>query len=119
MGYIKQKQLPTGYQASYCRPIASPNLRLDAGVVELQIAWYKDVEARFTGAQPASYETVNVRLTRDQTARIAQVLYEALRELPEFADAQVRDPDPERQREEGTHDAWSTNPIGTGPEGTV
>jgi len=119
MGYIKQKQLPTGYQASYCRPIASPSLRLDAGIVELQIAWYKDAEARFAGSQPASYETVNVRLTKDQTARIAQVLYEALGELPEFADAQVRDPDPEKQMEEVKNDAWSVNPIGTGLEGTV
>jgi len=94
-------------------------LRLDAGRVELQLAWYKDAEARFAGSQPASYEAVNLLLTKDQTARIAQVLYEALSELPEFADAQVRDPDPEKQIEEVKNDTGIIDPIGTGLEGTV
>lgn len=96
MAIIVNTVLPSGFVATYARPMSSPSLRLDTGRVELAVALYKDATARFDGAEPAGLDRITVELTEDERSRIASVLYEAMTRSGHYEGGTPRDPDPEK-----------------------
>lgn len=91
------KVLPTGFEAHYARPLASPSFRFDTGTVELAIGLYKDAAARFAGAEPAGYDRLAVQLTEEERAAVAAIIYQALAREGHYPDGVVCDPDPEKE----------------------
>ncbi len=100
MGITISKLLPSGFEATYARPISSASLRLDTGHLELTVALYKDAEARFSGAEPAGYDRVMLQLTDEERAALLDVIYSAMDRLGTYPDGEPRDPDPEKEAEE-------------------
>jgi hypothetical protein len=88
--------LATGFVATYARPMSSPSFRFDTGVVDLQVALYKDAAARFAEALPADYDRRTIQLTEDERAAILDVIYSAITREEIYPEGAVRDPDPEK-----------------------
>jgi hypothetical protein len=96
MAIIVSKVMSSGFISTYARPISGLSMHLDSGVFDLQVALYKDAEARFAGAEPAGYDFCPLQLNDEERAAVAKVLYMALERQGYYKEGTVRDPDPEK-----------------------
>jgi len=97
MGITLNKTLPSGYTATYARALSSPSLRLDQSRIELNVAIYKDADARFAGSEPVEFDRQNLELTMEETEAIAKIIYGVMDRLDTYPGSQKRDPDPEKE----------------------
>lgn len=77
MGIKQVKTLPSGYDAEYARIVSLDCVGVDNRRADIVLFWYKDQEARDTGAQPAEGERVSVQLTAKEVDALLKVVYKA------------------------------------------